>query len=168
MHIKNYYFLLLFAITTYFISREMQSWMSSKQVVNFEFIGTAAAADTLLSSDAWQQPSGSNALNNTERMRINTQWDFAYIISYSLFFLFLARTALGNMHPHLKKMSLLLLFVALFDVVENVFLLQILDGARGSYPMMMAILAGAKFSGLIFFIGWLITNVVRKIVNKNG
>lgn len=167
MRIKNYYFLFLFATTTFFISREMQSWMSSKQVVNFEFIRTAAAADTLLSSDAWQQPSGSNALNNTERMRINTQWDFAYIISYALFFLFLARTALGNRHPHLKKMSLLLLFVALFDVVENVFLLQILDGARGSYPMMMAILAAAKFSGLILFMGWLIVNVVRKMMNKN-
>lgn len=156
---KNLLFTLFFALTTYFIGSEMKKWMNSKDVVAFEFIKTEAAANALLSSEEWQQPSALG--NKIDRLRENTKLDFMYIISYVFLFFFLARWLLGESNRQTKIMGLILLVAGLSDAAENTFLLQILNGSRGVYAAAMFFFALVKFGLLLVFVIWFVVSLLK-------
>jgi hypothetical protein len=157
---KNLLFLLLSAVLTYLIHDEMVRWMDGKQVVAFEMLKTEAAANALLGSADWQQPDA-NSLTKVDKLRQNTYWDFLYILGYTFTLFFFARTLLGSSHKRLKTMALLLVVAGLSDAIENVLLLQILDGSRGFFPAAMYGFAWLKFGALGVFLGWVGVEVVR-------
>ena len=161
---KNLLFTLFFAATTYFIGSEMKKWMSSKEVVAFEFIKTEAAANSLLSSEEWQQvsPVGSKI----DRLRENTKLDFLYIISYVFLFFFLARWLLGESNRQTKILGLMLLVAGLSDAAENTFLLQILNGSRGGYPAAMFFFASVKFGLLLVFVFLLAFLLLKQLISR--
>ena len=161
---KNLVFTLFFAATTYFIGSEMKKYMSSKEVVAFEFIKTEAAAHTLLSSEEWQQarPVGSKI----DRLRENTKLDFLYIISYVFLFFFLARWLLGASNRQTKILGLMLLVAGLSDAAENTFLLEILNGSRGGYPAAMFFFASVKFGLLLVFVLLLVFLLIKQLISK--
>ncbi len=165
--ITNLLLLLFFASLTYSISGSMKKWMDSKQVVQFEFLGTAAKADALINSAAWQSPDAAGR-TSSERLQRATQWDFLYIIAYVMLFIALARTVLGAQDKRIKSMVLLLFAAGLADLLENVLLLQILDGARGFYPAAMFALASLKFGLLFLFLFWLFIAVILRFTMKGS
>lgn len=158
---KNIFFLLLSAVLTYLVHAEMVRWMDGKQVVAFEMLKTEAATNALLRSADWQQPDA-NSLTKVDKLRQNTYWDFLYIFGYTLTLFFFARTLLGTSHKRLKTMALLLVVAGAADFIENVLLLQILDGSRGFFPAAMYGFAWLKFGLLGVFLGWVVVEVVRR------
>ncbi len=165
--ITNFLLLLFFAYLTYSTGSSMKRWMDSKQVVQFEFLGTSAKADALISSAAWQTPDA-EGFTQSDRLQRATRWDFLYIMSYVLCFIALARSVLGPQDKRIKPMVLLLLAAGLADTLENVLLLQILDGARGTYPAAMFGLASLKFGLLLFFLIWLVIAVILRFSKKSS
>ena len=158
---KNILYLLL-SITLFLLTgSQMRKLMDGKQVVAFEMLRTEAAANALLGSADWQQPDA-YSMTKADKLRQNTYWDFLYILGYALMLFFFARMLLGTKHKHLKALSLLLLVAGVSDAVENVLMLQILDGSRGFFPAAMYGFAWLKFGALGVFLGWLAVAVVRR------
>ena len=158
---KNILYLLL-SITLFLLTgSQMRKLMDSKQVIAFEMLKTEAAANALLGSADWQQPDA-HSMTKVDKLRQNTYWDFLYILGYTLTLFFFARTLLGSSHKRLKNMALLLLVAGVSDAVENVLMLQILDGSRGFFPAAMYGFAWLKFGALGVFLGWLAVAVVRR------
>jgi hypothetical protein len=160
INIKNLLLLILFAATTYFIGSKMKTYMNSKDVVGFEFIRTEGAAKALVNSEDWQQN------NKTVRFQQHTRLDFLYIISYVIFFIFLARTLLNSNPASVKTLTLLLIVAGLCDAAENTCLLQILDGNIGYFPVMMFCFATLKFGLLALFLLWLIVVLGKKVLKS--
>jgi hypothetical protein len=158
---QNILLLLLSAVLTYLVHGEMVHWMDGKQVVAFEMLRTEAATNALLGSADWQHPDALS-MTKADKLRQNTYWDFLYILGYTLTLFFFARTLLGSSHKRLKNMALLLLVAGVSDAVENVLMLQILDGSRGFFPAAMYGFAWLKFGALGVFLGWLAVAVVRR------
>ncbi len=155
IQVKHCLLLLFFASTTYYIGSEMKKRMDSKQVIQFEFLRTEANTDARINTAEWQSLDA-DGRNSSDRLRCATHWDFLYIISYVGLFIFLAYTVLGSNRQGVKTMSLLLIMAGLSDVIENVFLLQILSGGRGWYPAAMFCFASLKFGLLALFVIWLL------------
>lgn len=163
--IKNVVYFLVFATLTYLVGNQMKKWISSKEVVAFEFVKTEQNVNALLSSQAWQTPD-KDGNTKVERLRTNTYLDFLYILCYVSLFIFLARILIGNNHPKILTLSTLLLVAGGADVIENLCLLQILNGARGLYPGFMYGLATVKFGLLILVLMWLIFIIGQNFLKK--
>lgn len=133
--------------------------MDSKQVVAFEFLKTEAAAQSLLNAPEWHAslPDGLS-----DRLRHNTYWDFLFIVAYTGLLFFLARVVIGNAHRFMPAITWLLLVAALADTLENACILQILDGARGWFPVAMSSLAAIKFVSLLLAAGLIVTGLLKK------
>ena len=70
--LKNTLLLLFFICTTWYISGTMKQWMPSKEVVRFEFIGTAAQAEAYL-NNAEDQSRDTEGWNSADRLRHATR-----------------------------------------------------------------------------------------------
>jgi hypothetical protein len=162
---KNFVYLLVFALLTYLVGNQMKKWVSSQEVVAFEFIKTGQNADAILSSQAWKTPD-KEGNTKIERLKINTYLDFLYILCYVSFFISLARVLIGSTHPKTSTLTTLLVIAGGADVIENLCLLQILNGARGFYPGIMYGLAVIKFGLLLLYLLWLISIIVQRFLRK--
>lgn len=99
-------------------------------IINLELPFTKLKADSVLNS--WKIATNTKGIVNTEVAKINTQWDFLFILFYSLF-LFTAATKLsanfnggfGNAGKNLGKAAFI---AAALDIAENIGMFQMLDG----------------------------------------
>lgn len=139
--------------------------MSSPEVVAFEFLGTEAKADSLLRLPEWQ-PADPPAESKTYRLRQNTYWDFLFIAAYVSSLLFLARFMLGEQNRHSNLALWILIAAGTCDALENLCLLQILDGARGWIPGAMWFLAGVKFGLLVLAVVWMVIGFLIGLLGK--
>lgn len=163
---RNIFLLILSLILFFFVRSKMQQLMDSKEVVAFEFLRTEAATDALFQSPAWQSPADDSLTNKSDRLRVNTYWDFLFIFGYTLSLYFLARVLLGDAGRHVKTIGWVLLAAGVSDAMENLCLLQILDGSRGFFPAAMYVLASFKFGMLVVFGLLLVAGLVAKIKKK--
>jgi hypothetical protein len=135
-------------------------------ILAFEFAATQAHASRILAE--WG-PKGRNAA------RISLIVDYAYMISYGGFFTLaglatrdLARTrdwrrlaATGTIIPFFA------LTAALFDAIENVFLLLILEGHGGAHaPLIATICSSIKFTLITIAIGYAICGLAWRLATS--
>jgi hypothetical protein len=161
---NKYFILLVFSIVAFIlVGKEMKRWLPSKEVVAFEFLNNSEAVDELINSSDWQEIN-SDGFNKVTRLKNNTLWDFLYILCYSSLFIFLSRLILAAIDNRIKKINFIIYCAAFADLIENIFLLSILNGSRSFYPMAMTTFAAIKFSLLILVVIWLIFFIAQKII----
>lgn len=104
-------------------------------------------------------------------------WDFPYIIGYSLFIsgliLLVARLNSGRVQNIGLYLTLTPFLAGFLDVVENIFLLIMLNNPGTIvqlYPRIAAIAAGIKFGllivGLLFFLYALVYGIIAKLKTR--
>ena len=163
---RNLLFLLLSLALFVHARGKMQQLMNSKEVVAFEFLRTESATNALFQTPAWQPATDVSQTDKSDRLRINTCWDFIFILGYTLSLFFLARVLLGDSSRHEKNIGLVLLVAGLADALENLCILQILNGGRSYFPATMTTLAALKFGLLVVYLGWLVVALAGKAKQK--
>ena len=89
--------------------------------------------------------------------------DFLYTIGYVFFGLFLARVAAGEGRiGTANTIGWLLVIAGLSDVVENLQILQIIEGNYGLRPMVMSVCAAVKFGLLAVSLGWAVVLFAKR------
>ena len=159
---RNLLFLLLSLALFVHARGKMQQLMHSKEVVAFEFLRTEAATNALFQQPSWQPSIDVSLTDKSDRLRINTYWDFIFILGYTLSLFFLARVLLGDTGRHVKSIGLVLIAAGVADALENLCILQILNGGRGYFPAAMTTLAALKFGLLVVYLGWLVAALLEK------
>lgn len=139
----------------------------NKGIVAFELVGSADSAQKMI--DAWGPE-----LSLLMEKSINI--DFLFIPAYAL--LFFAVTMLlsmlfeGSMRVWIRRMAFLPFVSAVFDVVENIFMILALKSAGSipaSYPMIAKWCAVVKFGLLgLVVIGWVIVLTARLVGTKKA
>ena len=151
--VKNLLLAGLFLAFFLFISGKMRTGLTFGEVVGFELMFSKNKAEKRVKE--WQGetlPSGKTKLAAMEK---NAHLDFFYIIGYVFLGIFLARVAAGESRVGTANtIGWLMVAAGLFDVVENLQILQILKGNYGQRSMVMSVCASAKFLLLAVSLGW--------------
>ena len=172
---KTIFLLLLASLAVLLFARhQMSNLMVTGEVVCFEFIGTTHKADSTLSHPAWiiadtvynQAHHLSPGMTKTERLRVNTYWDFLFIIGYVCSLMFLGCLLLGPDNRLMFYISRLLVVVGCLDALENVCLLRILVGGRSIFPAAMWGFAAVKFSLLGISVVLIIAGIALRLLKK--
>lgn len=139
-----------------FISSKMGGGPGFFKVIGFE-LSYFSKTGTEEQVKTWQTerlPSGKTKL---EFLAESVRWDYLYIVGYVFFGIFLSRVAAGEHRLSTAKTIAILLVVAgLSDVLENLQIQQIINGAGGLRTMVMSICAAIKLTLLVVSLVWAI------------
>ncbi|MHA1748206.1 MAG: hypothetical protein ACTSYF_06130 [Promethearchaeota archaeon] len=174
---KNLYLIMMFvggvilflAINTLvFQAFSTSSLFATYGILDFEFAWTVEQIELIFT--AW----GSTGMTLQEA---GVYWDFIYIMGYVSFafggILLVTRKVSGNFQKIGLYVSFIVILSGLFDVIENIFLLIMLQNPSTIptfAPPIAAIMATIKFSclaiALIYFVIGLIIAIILKIKRK--
>lgn len=152
--VKNLLLAGLFLAFFLFISGKMRTGLTFGEVVGFELMFSKEKAEARMK--AWQVETVPSGKTKVVALLQNTNLDFLYIIGYVFFGVFLARVAAGESRiATAKTIGWLLVAAGLCDVVENLQILQILEGDFGVVqPLVMSVCASVKFLLIVVSLGW--------------
>jgi uncharacterized membrane protein len=151
---KNLLLTGLFLALFLFIGNKMgKAGLSFGEVVGFEF--SFFTKNTEATVATWQTATVASGQTKLAALKSGTQLDFLYIIGYVFLGVFLARVAAGEKRlDTARRIGVLLVIAGLCDVVENLQILQIIEGNFGLRPMVMSVCAAVKFGLLAVSLGW--------------
>ncbi len=159
--VKNLLLASLFLAFFLFISGKIRTGLTFSEVVGFELMFSKEKAETKVK--AWQVETVPSGKTKLAALLENTNYDFLYIIGYVFFGVFLARVAAGERRiATANTIAWLLVVAGLCDVVENLQILQIIEGSFGLRPMVMSVCTVVKFGLLAFSLGWAVVLFAKR------
>lgn len=139
------------------------------KIVDMELADNKAAVENILKNWSLKTADGTTIIY---KAKINTYWDFFFLISYGALFYFwniwLAEKQTGGLKKWLTRAANFSVLAAIFDIVENILMLQSLDYQVSDLTARLTtIFAQMKFAMIgISIVSVLIFSVVIFVKNK--
>lgn len=160
--IKNLLLAGLFLALFLFIGNKMgKAGLSFGEVVGFEFSFFTKNTEATVAN--WQTATVASGQTKLAAFQSSTRLDFLYIIGYVFLGVFLARVAAGEKRlATARHIAVLLVIAGLCDVVENLQIMQIIEGNYGLRPMVMSVCAAVKFGLLAVSLCWAVVLFAKR------
>ena len=153
----------VFAVAALLLFAEWQSGDDHGIIVKLELAPSIQEIEKLVSSYDDE---------HLQWLRLNTQLDFLFIVTYSSLFFFAATGLLEKMKRtgNLKWLTTITYVPAILDVIENAFILQFLQRDFGTLHFQLYhncvitkwILVAAFVLLSIIYLGWIVYETIRK------
>ena len=130
-------------------------------IISFELAFTKQKARAILQE--WNATICSAQRMATAMAVTNTYQDFLFIVGYTVLLVVLTVLFSGMRDPIVSRLVQLCVVAALFDCVENIFMLIYLQGTS-IHPAVFGVFASAKFLLIVVILLNILLGIVRRIL----